>query len=111
MNGSFFQRAFEKRNIEVITPSNQEKDYIGSKIETELEYGKVNPNTQKNFGKIAERMISEDKIQAVVLGCTELPLIFKSIKLSVPYIDVMRVHIDALIDIAAKNVVLSTDLI
>lgn len=102
MNGNFFQKAFEKKNIEVITPLDQEKDYIGSKIETELEYGKVNPDTQKNFRKIAERMISEDKIQAVVLGCTELPLIFKSIRLTVPYIDVSRVHIDALIDIAAR---------
>jgi len=43
-------------------------------------------------------MAGEDKIQALVLGCTELPLAFDQIVTPVPTIDVMRVHIDALID-------------
>lgn len=99
MNGVFFQNSFAKRSIEVVTPSTEEKNYIGTKIETELEFGKVLPETQQAFKNIAERIIREERVQAVVLGCTELPLIFDGVELPVPYIDVMQVHINALVDV------------
>lgn len=89
MEGTFFQSSFAKRGIEVVTPNAEEKNYIGTKIETELEFGKVLPETQRAFKAIAERIIREEQVQAVVLGCTELPLIFDSVELLVPYIDVM----------------------
>lgn len=99
MEGTFFQNSFAKRGIEVVTPNAEEKAYIGTKIETELEFGKVLPETQRMFKEIAERIIREEQVQAVVLGCTELPLIFGGVELPAPYIDVMRVHINALVDL------------
>lgn len=99
MEGTFFQNSFAKRGIEVVTPNAEEKIYIGTKIETELEYGKVLPETQRAFQEIAERIIREEQVQAVVLGCTELPLIFDGVELPVSYIDVMQVHIRTLIDL------------
>ena len=97
MNGTFFQTSFAKSGIEVITPDAEEKSYIETKIETEIEFGRVMPETQQTFREIADRIIQEKKVQAVVLGCTELPLVFRGIQLPVPYIDVMQVHIKALI--------------
>lgn len=99
MEGMFFQSSFAKRGIEVVTPNAGEKNYIGTKIETELELGKVLPETQQAFKEIAERIIREERVQAVVLGCTELPLIFGGVELPVPYIDVMQVHIKALVNL------------
>ena len=103
MEGTFFQNSFAKRGIEVVTPNAEEKSYIGTKIETELEFGKVLPETQHAFKEIAERIIREEQVQAVVLGCTELPLIFDGVELPVPYIDVMRVHINALVDLIMQD--------
>lgn len=103
MNGTFFQNSFAKCGITVVTPTDAEKAYIGDKIENELELGKISFETQTRFRKIAERMIQEDQVQALVLGCTELPLLFDKIQLSVPYIDVMLVHIDALVDLIIKD--------
>ncbi|MCD8154405.1 MAG: amino acid racemase [Clostridiales bacterium] len=100
MKGDFFQKSFLKSGIEVITPNSKEMQYIGHKIESELELGIVAPDTQKQFKTIAERLIEEEKAEAIVLGCTELPLTFNGISVPVAYIDVMRVHIDKLIDIA-----------
>lgn len=97
MNGTFFQNSFAKRGIEVITPTNSEKEYIGTKIETELEFGQVLPETQQAFREIAKRIIQEEQAQAIVLGCTELPLLFRGMELPVPYLDVMQIHIDTLI--------------
>lgn len=99
MNGTFFQQSFESKGIEVITPDVAEKEYIGRKIETELELGKVVSDTQNNFRTIAERIIQDENVDTIILGCTELPLIFKGIDLSVPCLNVMQVHIDSLIDL------------
>ena len=99
MDGTFFQSSFEKSGITVITPDEEEKFYIGTKIKTELELGKVLPDTQRAFKEIAERIIREEQVQAIVLGFTELPLIFGGVKLPVPYIDVMQIHIKALVDL------------
>lgn len=103
MEGTFFQNSFTKHGIEVVTPNAEERNYIGTKIETELEFGKVLPETQRVFKEIAERIIREEQVQAVVLGCTELPLIFDDVKLSVPYIDVMQIHINALVDLIIQG--------
>ncbi len=62
-----------------------------------MEFGKVFPEIQENFCKIINRIIQEEKLQAVVLGCTELPLIFNGMELSAPYIDVMQIHIQTIL--------------
>lgn len=101
MEGAFFQDAFAERGIEVVTPFAGERKFIGKKIEGELELGRVVPQTQQAFREIAERVIRQERVEAIVLGCTELPLIFAGVQLPVPYIDVMQVHIDALVDVVA----------
>ncbi len=98
MNGSFFQKPFQQAGIDVITPNESEKNYIGQKIETELEYGIIASDTQEGFKTIADRLIREEHAEAIVLGCTELPLIFDGITLPAEKLDVMRIHICALID-------------
>lgn len=99
MQGDFFQKSFAARGIEVVTPNEKEKAYIGEKIKTELELGRTLLETRQGFQSIVERLIAEEQVQAIMLGCTELPLIFNSIRLPVPYIDVMSVHIHTLIDL------------
>ncbi len=99
MKGTFFQDSFARRGVEVVTPYAGEKHYIGSKIESELELGQVVPKTRQAFAEIAERVIRDEKVDAVVLGCTELPLIFDGVALPVPCIDVMQVHIETLVDL------------
>lgn len=103
MNGTFFQNSFAKRGIEVVTPNVEEKHYIETKIETELEFGKILPETQRTFRKIVDRIIQEEKVAAVVLGCTELPLVFRDTEPSVPYIDVMQLHINTLADLIMRD--------
>ena len=105
MTGSFFQTTFRARGIEVITPTEAEMRYIGEKIETELELGKVIPETQARFCEIAERLVREDGAEAIVLGCTELPMILNDDLLSVPCMDVMEIHIQKLISMILEDTV------
>lgn len=99
MSSTFFQKSFMREGIEVILPNDNEKDFIGDKIKSEIEHGKIIDETKAEFIKITNRLIKENKAQAVVLGCTELPLLFSGVKLSVPFVDVVQVHINELLNI------------
>ncbi len=103
MEGRFFQDSFARRGIEVVTPNEEECRYIGMKIETELEFGKVLPETQRGLCNIAECLAKEEATEAIVLGCTELPLAFRGIDLPVPSLDVMGIHIEALVQMIAES--------
>ena len=98
MNGSFFITPFTKHGINIVLPSEDEKIYIDTKISEELELGIVKKDTLENFLSIIQRMKDEDGIQAIVLGCTELPLILNDDVSSVPCLDTMQIHIRALVN-------------
>ncbi len=95
MEGTFFRKPFEENGIRIITPDKAERLYIAEKIETELEYGKIEERTREEMRRIALWAMEKEGAEAVVLGCTELPLIFEKIELE--KLDVMKIHIDALI--------------
>ena len=48
--------------------------------------------------QIMERMATEQQIEGMVLGCTELPLLFEGRTTPVPVLDTMQIHIKTLID-------------
>lgn len=98
MEGEFFKKKFIENNIEIIIPDRDERKYINDKISKELEFGIVKQETLKAFMKIIENMISEDKIEGFILGCTELPLLFKGVELPIPALDTMQIHIKAIVD-------------
>lgn len=98
MEGDFFKAPFIKAGIEVTIPKATDRKYMADSILNELELGIVKEDTACRFMEIAEEMVKEQGIEAVILGCTELPLLFKDRKLSVPTLDTMQLHIHALID-------------
>ena len=46
--------------------------------------------------EISERYIAEEKIDAVILGCTEIPLMIGEGDLSVPIVNATEIHIGAI---------------
>lgn len=99
MTGDFFKKPFTDRGIEIVVPDDGEMQFINQKISCELEQGIVKEETRQAFLKIIERMKSKDGIQAVVLGCTELPLILNDSVCPVPCLDTMKIHIQTLVDL------------
>ena len=93
----FVQDAFTDSGIEIITPRQAEQSYIGKKIEKELEKGLVKEETQKRFLQIVDRMVNEDEVDGIILGCTELPLAFNGLQLPVETLDAMKIHIQKLV--------------
>ena len=98
MKGSFFKKPFEEKGIQVISPREEEMAYINEKIYTELEFADVREGTREGLVRIIRRMVEEDGIQAIILGCTELPLALDDRISPVPCLDTMKIHIRTLVD-------------
>lgn len=98
MTGDFFKRPFENSGIEIVTPTVEEMDFINEKISSELEHGIVKEETLRSFQQIIERMKKDNGIEAVILGCTELPLLLNDGVSPVPCLDTMKIHVQTLID-------------
>ncbi len=98
MTGDFFKQPFSCRNIEIVVPSDAEMEYVNQKISSELEHGIINKVTLESFTKIISRMKTEENIEAVILGCTELPLLLNDKNSPVPCLDTMQIHIRDIIN-------------
>ena len=102
MTEDFFKKPFYNSNIEIITPTAEEMEYIDLKISSELEFGVIKEETLQGFQKIIKRMQQEDSIEAVILGCTELPLLLNDEVSPIPCLDTMKIHIQLLIDLIVE---------
>lgn len=102
MKNDFFKTPFYDSNIEIAIPTIEEMEFINKKISSELELGIIREETLEHFQKIIERMKEECEIEAIILGCTELPLILNDEVSPVPCLDTMKIHIEALIDMIVE---------
>lgn len=97
MTGDFFKAPFVKNGIQVVIPSESEMKIVNEKISMELELGVVKEETLLFFQNVINRMKNENGIEAIVLGCTELPLLLNDEVSSVPCLDTMQIHISSII--------------
>ena len=102
MREDFFKKAFRDAGIEAIVPEEGDQLKVHEIIEKELEAGIVTEKAQKYFSDLVEEMIGSHHIDTLILGCTELPILFEMMNISVPVVDVTDVHVEALIKAVKK---------
>lgn len=77
------------RGIEYVPPTSEEREEINRIIMAELVFGIFNPASVAYVQAVVERM-KLDCCDAVVLGCTEIPLIVGDANASLPTLDSTR---------------------
>jgi aspartate racemase len=80
-----YHQRFKKFNIEVISPEEKDKEEIMKVIYT-IKAGDLSKRVKKNILKITQKLIDKGA-EAIIAGCTEIPLILKEGDVSVPLID------------------------
>ena len=98
MEQPFFRKRFIENGIDTVIPNDEERKFIDHVIADELEFGIVNPESKNRMDAIIERLIQEEQIEAAILGCTELPLMYADDKLSIPIFHTLQYHIAEIID-------------
>lgn len=84
-----YHQHFKKFNIEVISPEEKDKEEVMKAIYA-VKAGDLSNGIKWNILKIAQKLIAKGA-EALITGCTEIPLILKEGDVSVPIIDPTQV--------------------
>lgn len=103
MERDFYKKPFLREGIEIIVPETAERKLIDDRIVSELEMGVVKNSTRQEFIEIINRLKSDGHADAVILGCTELPLILSDETSPIPCLDTVKIHSQALIEASLQE--------
>jgi aspartate racemase len=99
MAGPVYPAALGRRNLDFAVPNEDDRDVIQAIIMDELVHGTVNADSRARFAAIVGKMKAED-CDAVVLGCTELPMLLDDTTSPLPVLDSTRLLARAAVDVA-----------
>ena len=97
MKSPFYKTPFVAKWIEVIVPEKDEQQLIHHKIFSEIEAGIIKESTRAEFLAIINRMVLENQIDSLILGCTELPLILTESQFGLPFLNTSAIHCESII--------------
>lgn len=100
MEQDFYKkRILDKFGIEVIIPSEEERNIVHNVIYNELVQGIISDTSREKYKKIISSL-TENGAEGVILGCTEIPLLIKQKDSKIPIFDTMTIHAKAAVDFA-----------
>jgi aspartate racemase len=99
MSKGFYQKAGKKNGIEMISPGEENQNYIHEKYMGELVFNQIIPETKKQLIRIINELQINENIEGIVLGGTELPLIleqgdFEKLKV----FNTTEIHVNAILN-------------
>lgn len=98
MRAQFYPEVFSKAGISVIVPDPDEQNYIHEKYMGELVKGVFLPETREGLLRIVDRLREQQRVQGLILGGTELPLILRDVPdRGIPFLDTTQIHVKALV--------------
>lgn len=104
MSATFYQDVFSRQGIEVILPATDERDIINQKLFSEIELGIFRDVTRQLLVDIMIRMVKDHRIDSLILGCTEFPLILTEDEYAgIPMLNTTRIHVDAIVDYCLRD--------
>ncbi len=94
MEASFFPDVFKRQGMEVIMPDLKDQQLINDKLFSEIELGIFRDETREILIGIIEKMVREQHIDCLILGCTEFPLILTGETYAgIPMLNTTRIHV------------------
>ena len=103
MESDFYRKPFVRDGMSLTVPTAEEQALIQRKLFSEIELGIFKDSTRDELLAIAKRMVDEEQIDAVILGCTELPLILTTEEFGIPFLNTTAIHCESIIDYCVNN--------
>ena len=98
MSNGLYSEAFRKYGIDAVVPSENERQAIHGFIFPKLEEGIVDTTDKRKMLTLVNGLLTEHHADALVLGCTELPLMIRDGDLDMLILNTTQIHIDAIVD-------------
>jgi aspartate racemase len=103
MAAPMYPREFAEAKIEIVVPGHDDRRFLDDTIYGELALGKVGPGVHDRVRNICKAHMDRDRIDAVILGCTELPLVISNQDLSIHVLDTTKIHVAAVLAAAGAE--------
>lgn len=100
MKSGLYEKPLAEHGITPIVPTDEDKEKIANLFFPNLENGVVVPEDKAKMLGIVGQYVREMSADAVLLGCTELPLMIKDGDIDVPLLNTTQIHINAIFDAA-----------
>ena len=98
MEEEFYKgRLIEKYGLEVLIPNEEDRKIVHDVIYNELCLGKINQPSKDQFIRIIDGLVGKGA-EAVILGCTEIPLLVKQADVKVLLFDTTRIHAESAVE-------------
>jgi aspartate racemase len=98
MEGGFFPDVFRRYDIAVVLPSEGERAWVHERYVGELLKGEFREDTRRGFHELIARLRDAERIDGVILGGTELPLLLSGqVVAGVPILDTTKLHVAAIV--------------
>jgi len=103
MEQDFYKgRLIDKYGLEVVIPSQIERQVVDNIIFNELCLGEIKDSSREQIKTIMGNLV-DDGARGIILGCTELPSLIKQKDCSVPLFDTTAIHAKAAAEYAFRN--------
>jgi aspartate racemase len=99
MNGPVYRRVFAQRGMELSIPAPEDRALVHRVIFDELCNGQLRPESRAEYVRIIAQMKSQG-CEAVILGCTEIPLLITPEDSPLPTLDSTRLLAKAAVEVA-----------
>ncbi len=100
--GFYKDRLIHTHGLDVITPSEEEREVIHRVIYDELVLGNILPDSRMRYLEIIQQLAAHGA-QGIILGCTEIGLLVKPSDADIPLFDTTKIHAVAAVDLALKG--------
>jgi len=96
MQGTFYPDVFAREGIQLVVPEVEDQNYVHDKYMSELVNGVFLPETHEGLLKIIDRLRTAQRIEGLILGGTELPLILTDeTHNGLPILNTTKIHCQA----------------
>ena len=102
MEMDFYKKKLNEKNIEVLIPGPEDRDFIQNTINNELIRSIFSDESRSRFIEICKDL-SGKGAEGIVLGCTEIPLLLKQVDISIPLFNTLLIHSVASIDFVLEK--------
>jgi len=101
MEKPFYRDALAAQGIKVLVPEKADREYVNRVIYDELATGQIRDESRAGYVQVIEKLAHEGA-EAVILGCTEIPLLVGEEDVGLPLLDTTLIHAEATLNYALR---------
>ena len=95
----FYREILAEYGIEVMLPGEDDIEFINNAIYEEMSRGLFLPETRQRFKNIISSL-KHANAEAIILGCTEIPILLRDENCGLPLLDTTEIHAKSAVDFA-----------